>query len=83
MDSLVLAVSFLFIVLNTRSIVNALTLAYYVRKFFKSRKSNFSWKELVPLFDVWHYIVTMFSVLAIIGTVMEILLAHDVSAYIY
>ena len=75
----VIVISLVFIIFSTRSIVNALTLAYYVKKIFKSMKGDFPWKELVPLFDIWHYIVTTFSILAIIGTVMKLLLAYDVS----
>lgn len=82
LDSLVIIFSSIFIVLSVRSLINTFNLACRITRFLILKKmKNFHLKILKPLFSIWHIMVILSSVLAVLGSILKLLLSLNVSMH--
>ena len=79
LDGLVIIFSTIFIILSGRSLINTLYLAYRITRFLKPRMKNFHLKILKPLFSIWHIMVILSNILAVVGSILKLLLSNNVS----
>ena len=80
-DGLVIIFSMIFIILSGRSLINTFQLAYRIARFLLPRMNNFHLKILKPLFSIWHIMVILSNVLAVIGSILKLMLSLNVSHY--
>ena len=79
LDGLVIIFSTIFIILSGRSLINTLYLAYRITRFLMPRMKNFHLKILKPLFSIWHIMVVLSNILAVVGSILKLLLSNNVS----
>ena len=81
LDGVVIFISIVSLVQCVRSLVNSWHLAVIVRRFFKSKFDNFrlKFRQLVPLFNLWHVGVISSNALVIVGSILKLLISYNVS----
>ena len=81
LDGIVIFFSIISLVQCVRSLINSWHLAIVVRRFFISKFDNFrlKFRQLVPLFNLWHLGVIISNALVIVGSVLKLLISYNVS----
>ena len=81
LDVVVIIISIISLAQCVRSLVNSWHLAVQVRRFFKSKFDNFrlKFRQLVPLFNLWHVGVISSNALVIVGSILKLLISYNVS----
>ena len=79
LDSLVIIFSMIFIIMSGRSLINTLYLACRIARFLIPMMKNFHLKILRPLFSIWHIMVIVSNILAVLGSILKLLLSLNVS----